>query len=155
MSPGPDMNQGAFEHSIGSRAFDTLRQGVRACVEHGDIQTPNIDMTAQALWASVHGVTALFITMQGFPFVPRAVLIDHTIPHPDCRPQDSRARTSHARAIPLQEVGFPRLEPTMDLTRSQAALPCLKINSVMFMTTSQQTEGHESVRTVVLLATCY
>jgi AcrR family transcriptional regulator len=79
MSPGPDMNQGAFEHSIGSRAFDTLRQGVRACVEHGDIQTPNIDMTAQALWASVHGVTALFITMQGFPFVPRAVLIDHTI----------------------------------------------------------------------------
>jgi hypothetical protein len=79
MSPGPDLNEGAYEHSIGSRAFDSLRQGVRTCVEHGDIQAPNIDMTAQALWASVHGVTSLFITMQGFPFVPRAVLIDHTI----------------------------------------------------------------------------
>jgi hypothetical protein len=79
MTTRPDLVGGAFEGSAGSRAFDALRQGVRACAEHGDIQTPNIDMTAQALWVSVHGVTSLFITMQGFPFVPRAVLIDHTI----------------------------------------------------------------------------
>lgn len=79
MRPGPDLNEGAFGHSIGSRAFDALRQGVRACVDNGDLQAPNIDVTAQALWASVHGLTSLFITMQGFPFVPRAVLIDHTI----------------------------------------------------------------------------
>jgi AcrR family transcriptional regulator len=79
MSPGPNLNEGAYEHSIASRAFDTFRQGVRACVEHGDIQAPNVDMTAQALWASVHGVTSLSITMRGFPFVPRAALIDHAI----------------------------------------------------------------------------
>jgi hypothetical protein len=36
-------------------------------------------MTAQALWAGVHGVTSLFITMKGFPFVDRAALVDHTI----------------------------------------------------------------------------
>ena len=36
-------------------------------------------MTAQALWAAVHGVTSLFITMKGFPFVDRAALVDHTI----------------------------------------------------------------------------
>lgn len=79
MSPSPGLEGEAFAGSAGSRAFDTLQQGVRACVEHGDIQTPNIGMTAQALWASVHGVTSLFITMQGFPFVPRAALVDHLI----------------------------------------------------------------------------
>jgi AcrR family transcriptional regulator len=79
MSPSPGLEGEAFEGSAGSRAFDTLRQGVRACAEHGDIHAPNIDMTAQALWAAVHGTTALFITMKGFPFVPRAALVDHLI----------------------------------------------------------------------------
>jgi hypothetical protein len=36
-------------------------------------------MTAQSLWASVHGLTALLITEQGFPFVDRAALVEHTI----------------------------------------------------------------------------
>ena len=74
-----DGDAGGFEQSIGGRAFGLLRQGVSACVENGDIRTPSIDMTAQALWAGVHGLTALFITAAGFPFVSRAVLIDHTI----------------------------------------------------------------------------
>ncbi|MFO7693901.1 MAG: TetR/AcrR family transcriptional regulator [Vicinamibacterales bacterium] len=70
---------GGFEASIGGRAFDLLRQGVGACVESGDIRTASVDMTAQALWAGVHGLTALFITAADFPFVGRAALIDHTI----------------------------------------------------------------------------
>ena len=68
-----------FEQSIGGRAFDLLRQGVRACVETGDIRTSSIDMTAQALWAGVHGLTALFITATDFPFVSRTALVEHTI----------------------------------------------------------------------------
>jgi AcrR family transcriptional regulator len=79
MSPSPDLDSGSFERSAGSRAFDALRQAVRVCVEHGDIHTPDVDATAQALWASVHGVTSLVITMKGFPFVPRASLVDHLI----------------------------------------------------------------------------
>jgi len=79
MSPSPGVEGEAFEGSVGSRAFDTLRQGVRACVEHGDIHTADVEMTAQALWAGVHGVTSLFIAMKGFPFVARAALVDHTI----------------------------------------------------------------------------
>ena len=79
MSPSPGMDAGSFEGSAGSRAFDTLRQSVRACSENGDIHTADVEMTAQALWAGVHGVTSLFITMKGFPFVDRAALVDHTI----------------------------------------------------------------------------
>jgi AcrR family transcriptional regulator len=79
MSPNPGMDAGSFEGSAGSRAFDTLRQSVRACSENGDIHTADVEMTAQALWAGVHGVTSLFITMKGFPFVDRAALVDHTI----------------------------------------------------------------------------
>ena len=62
-----------------SDAFEMLRLGVRACVENGDIRTANIDMTAQALWASVHGLTALLITAKGAPFAARPALVDHTI----------------------------------------------------------------------------
>ena len=70
---------GGLGQSIGGRVFDLLRQGVGACVESGDIRTASIDMTAQALWAGVHGLTALFITAADFPFVGRAALVDHTI----------------------------------------------------------------------------
>ena len=79
MSPNSGPKGASFEPAIGSRAFETLRQSVRACVEHGDFQTPDIDMTAQALWASVHGITSLLITMPGFPFVPKPALVDHAI----------------------------------------------------------------------------
>jgi len=69
----------SFEASIGSRAFDTLRQAVGACVESGDLRTSDINMTAQVLWAAVHGLTALFITAKGFPFVSREALVDHAV----------------------------------------------------------------------------
>jgi AcrR family transcriptional regulator len=69
----------AFEQSIGARAFGFLREVVQACVAAGTIRTGNVETTAQSLWAAVHGVTALLITMKGFPFVSRAALVDHTV----------------------------------------------------------------------------
>ncbi len=68
-----------LENSPGARAFGLLRQAVQACVENGDIRTPSVDVTAQALWAGVHGVTSLLITERGFPPAGRAALVDHTI----------------------------------------------------------------------------
>ncbi|MCX6550135.1 MAG: TetR/AcrR family transcriptional regulator [Acidobacteria bacterium] len=68
-----------YDGSIGARAVDTLRQRAAACVESGDIHTTNIDMTTQALWASIHGLTALLTTEHGFPFVAPKVLIDHLL----------------------------------------------------------------------------
>jgi AcrR family transcriptional regulator len=79
ISTSPGLEYSSFEHTVGSRAFGSLRQGVQACVENGDIQAADVDMTAQALWAAVHGVTSLFITMPGFPFVAKPALVDHTI----------------------------------------------------------------------------
>jgi AcrR family transcriptional regulator len=69
----------AFEGSAGARAFGSLLESVRACVATGDIRTESAETSAQALWASVHGLTSLFITMKGFPFVSRKALVDHTI----------------------------------------------------------------------------
>jgi AcrR family transcriptional regulator len=68
-----------LDASIRARAFDTLRQAVRSCVDYGDIRTADVDMTAQALWAGVHGLTALLITARGFPFISQAALVNHTI----------------------------------------------------------------------------
>jgi AcrR family transcriptional regulator len=65
--------------SIRARVFDTLRQAVRSCVDYGDIRTADVDMTAQTLWAAVHGLTALLITARGFPFISQAALVDHTV----------------------------------------------------------------------------
>ena len=70
---------GGFAQSIGGRAFDLLRQGVGACVESGDIRTASIDLSAQALWAGVHGLTTLLVTEAGPSWVHRAALVDHTI----------------------------------------------------------------------------
>jgi AcrR family transcriptional regulator len=68
-----------FEQSIGGRAFDLLRQGVKACAGSGDIHTASVEATAQALWAAVHGITSLFITEKSFPFAARQALVDHLI----------------------------------------------------------------------------
>lgn len=68
-----------FEGSAGARAFGSLLESVKACVAAGEIRTESVETTAQSLWAAVHGLTALFITMKGFPFVSRRALVDHTI----------------------------------------------------------------------------
>jgi AcrR family transcriptional regulator len=68
-----------FEGSTGARAFGSLLEAVRACAAAGDIRTESAETSAQALWASVHGLTSLFITMKGFPFVSRKALVDHTL----------------------------------------------------------------------------
>ena len=79
LTPNPAPERTPFEGSAGSRAFDWLRQGVLACVGHGDIQTAEAEATAQALWAAVHGLTALLITMPGFPFADPGTLVDHLV----------------------------------------------------------------------------
>ena len=79
LRPIPPGKKPEFDDSAGARAFGLLRQGVQACKDSGDIMTPDVEMTAQSLWASVHGLTALLITEQGFPFVDRAALVEHTI----------------------------------------------------------------------------
>ena len=89
----------AFEHTIGARAFAFLRESVRACVAAGSLKATDVETTAQALWAGVHGLTALFVTMQGFPFAPRPALTDHLIETllAGLKPVQSPARPAAAR----------------------------------------------------------
>ncbi len=94
----------SFEASIGSRAVDTLRQAVLACVESGDIRTADINMTAQALWAAVHGLSALFITAKGFPFVSRQALVDHTV--------DTLIAGLKSPATPVRTTPIPAPKPS-------------------------------------------
>jgi AcrR family transcriptional regulator len=69
-----------FDGSTGQQAFDFLRGGVTACVESGAFRPIDIEVTAQSLWAAVHGVVALFIAKcDRFPFVKVDRLVDETI----------------------------------------------------------------------------
>lgn len=65
-----------YQGSAGQRAFDYLREGVSACMTAGVIQKADVDATAQALWAAVHGLVVLLISDKSFPFVERQALID-------------------------------------------------------------------------------
>ena len=68
-----------YEGSIGEKAFNYLRMAVAHCVEQGKLRSVNVDATAQALWAAIHGVTSLLIVHKDFPFVPKARLVDQVI----------------------------------------------------------------------------
>lgn len=69
-----------FHQSVGKQAFGYLQHAVGACVESGDFPRIDVDASAQALWCATHGVVSLLLAHgQGFPFVSRRTLIDHTI----------------------------------------------------------------------------
>jgi AcrR family transcriptional regulator len=63
----------------GNLCFDGLRGCVRGCIEAGIIKGADAEETSQAIWAAIHGLTALLITQPGFPFVERERLITRTI----------------------------------------------------------------------------
>lgn len=74
-----DSGDYSFETSIGKRAFEYLRTAVEMCIAAGIFRSVDVDMTAQSLWAAVHGVTSLLIVHDDFPFVAKNRLIEHTI----------------------------------------------------------------------------
>jgi AcrR family transcriptional regulator len=60
-------------------AFEALRYMVRRCVEERRFRAVDVETTAQALWASVHGITSLLIQRPAFPWVPKKKLIAQVI----------------------------------------------------------------------------
>jgi hypothetical protein len=48
-------------------------------MEEGKIRNADLEEISQALWAGIHGVTALLIALPRFPFVERDRLIKRTI----------------------------------------------------------------------------
>src|SRR5258708_14347942 len=78
--------------------FDFLRSIVQRCIEEKFFRPADVDTTAQAMWAAVHGVTALLILRPSFPWVARAKLIHQVV---DSAVDSMRI---HARATPSSRL---------------------------------------------------
>jgi len=63
------------EDSATKRAFDSLAVVVEECVAQGVFRDVDPMAAAQALWASVHGVTSLLIAYPDFPWAERELLV--------------------------------------------------------------------------------
>lgn len=68
-----------YEGSMGERAFGFLRLSVEDCAAAREIRTDDPELTSQVLWASLHGLTSLLITLREFPWAGKQRLIDHLI----------------------------------------------------------------------------
>lgn len=63
-------------HGMGQKAFDHLRRTLQQCLEEGRIDVRDPEAAAQALWATIHGLTSLLIAHPRFPWLDRESLID-------------------------------------------------------------------------------
>lgn len=66
-------------HAMGQKAFDHLRRTLERCREQRRIQVPDPEAAAQALWATIHGLTSLLIAHPRFPWLERDLVIDTLI----------------------------------------------------------------------------
>lgn len=65
--------------NVGQTSFDHLRHIVRRCLDAGLLREGDAEEFAQALWAPMHGVTALLLMCPGFPFIEHTRLIERVI----------------------------------------------------------------------------
>ena len=61
----------------GGRAFRHLVDAVQRCVDAGAFKPVDPVLAATGVWAAVHGVTSLLISMPGFPWPDVEELVDH------------------------------------------------------------------------------
>jgi AcrR family transcriptional regulator len=70
---------GLGEGSVGERVFDYLRAMVSECIRQKRFRQVDVEITGQALWSAVHGVTLLLIDFPDFPWTATDKLIDTVI----------------------------------------------------------------------------
>lgn len=66
-------------YKLGLTTFGYLERCVERCIREERFGDDDVAETSQALWAAVHGVTALLIQCEGFPFVSSKKLIRRVI----------------------------------------------------------------------------
>jgi AcrR family transcriptional regulator len=76
----------------GMEAFRQVVESVQTCMDAGAFAAGDAFVVAMGLWAVVHGVTSLRITVPGFPLVDAGALVDHVL--------DMQARGLAARDWP-------------------------------------------------------
>jgi AcrR family transcriptional regulator len=82
MMPPPegfDKSKHLLPDSPGIQSFDFLRRCVFDCITAGKLRTKDAELVSQTLWCGVHGLTALLITHQMFPWVNKEQLIHSTV----------------------------------------------------------------------------
>jgi len=67
------------EKSMGRQAFNHLRSIVEECVRQNKFRRVDVEVTSQAFWAAIHGVTSLLITKPKFPWAEKNKLINFII----------------------------------------------------------------------------
>jgi AcrR family transcriptional regulator len=79
----PNKNHELDPDSPGHRSFGLLRAAVERAIKSGRFRKVDPELAAQVLWASLHGVVALLITMQPqhWPTPPAKDLVDQVIEH--------------------------------------------------------------------------
>lgn len=71
--------QHPFAGSAGEEAFGYLRRAIAECVAAGLLRPLHVELAAQVLWMSVHGLVSLLVAKKEFPFAPRKVLVDELL----------------------------------------------------------------------------
>ncbi len=67
-------------HCLGMKSFDYLRQAVKRAMDAGEITHCDLETASQAMWAGLHGISSLLISLEGgFPFVERRRLVNHML----------------------------------------------------------------------------
>jgi len=60
-------------------AYGYLRALIKRCIDEKRFRRMRIDLAAQALWAAVHGITALLILRPSFPWAGREAVVRRVI----------------------------------------------------------------------------
>ena len=60
-------------------AFTHLVEAVQRCIDSGAFAPADPFLVAAGLWAVVHGITSLRITVPGFPLLGETALVDHVL----------------------------------------------------------------------------
>ena len=61
----------------GARVFQHLVDAVQRCIDAGVFRPVDPVLAATGVWAAVHGVTSLLISLPGFPWPDIETLVDH------------------------------------------------------------------------------
>jgi AcrR family transcriptional regulator len=76
---GFDPKKYAKPDAPGMQAFDFMRRCVYDCISAGKLRVKDAELASQTLWACIHGITALLITHEHFPWVEREKLIHSVV----------------------------------------------------------------------------
>lgn len=68
-------------HAQGPRRHgaEAVKRRTQSAIEAGVFRKLDADLALQVLWGAVHGVVALILTAEGYPFAARAKLVDAAI----------------------------------------------------------------------------